>query len=1162
MADYPAPFTSEAACLQRVQDQFKQRLIRALWIGWGTDSVNDVGSDDARDGSWHGATTLGLVEAYPTPGSGPRGGENHQADYASVEADTNMRIKRADGTSWGTGAGPNGFGRQGTYHGAGANRFWTDQTSTGMHAMVKAVGTSARFQVLWDEVVIYDHANSSGNLNWQKIMVGKKTRGVHTMRVIVTAGTVILDHIYNYDGTETSGINTFNGGRSGISLQMVSKTGPGGAPNDEYAAYMPLLSQDGKSGMDIYILTILINNVGDPDTAVLSYYREHITTIKAKNPNVTIFLVRNPQPTNHSEEAWQARWVIIKQIASEFSNIIAVDMSTLNGDTTMIPRFNYAPELVNTLHPTTLLYTGKGLYQGKPIPWGYAPIMLNFLTGAYWATKAPDTGSSNPTTRKPRGIATRGDSLGEQMYPWMPTIKSHFSGLAFFNGAKGGYLSNEAAAFQGGEPAMITFPGGQMPAGTEDVTITVSPNILAWPGQNASAQTDGIAGGVDGWVKMTRVNGVYSYKWARKTAGTAVAVAGAIPFNTGFAYRDLVEIWSLGRNDAGITTPTVMSNRFRNIKKWSLLDPRLHVLFEIPYAAKDTEAAGTVLRAKIDAINARQKLDHPENYLAVVTFLKSDAAFALAGIQKTAQDIADIAAGFLPTSFRIAGDTLHYNQLAYETMTPMIEEHWAKYGFLPTTGTTPTPAVDTAGPTLAYTADSTATGTTIPVGGSRDVFVTATDISGISTGTAVANGQILGSFVLTSTVNVYKFTVTWDMVNKIGASANVVPVFRDKLQNRTELPSRQMLRAEPAAPTDTTTKPVISDVVISGLDKPNARVGIAATVTTSVAGAAITVVPANVGNKFVGKLFPVSAGSNRYFAEFDQSEFTVVGGARTATVTAAASNGTTQTTGAIPYTVAFTSDTTAPTVQMQSPAPFLTLGEQVILRAAAQDIVGVKLVGFATNNYEFVVPAGDAQLILGTAQDGVWEAIIPRSVITAVRADATVLRPYAEDADGNKTWGEHIQISLPQAEENSVDKLWTFLNRQTLDWEEDAVKTAFDQRYAAAVVSELAKGVDATKLTGVLDPARLGLTANGTMPLRNSAGVLIPIAAGGNATVNTLPIRGVGGVLPGVGAGVALTDAANMAQLNAKPNLIIAPAGTISAPLLSKAGDLVVVKGN
>jgi hypothetical protein len=872
-----APWTSEAACLKRLSDQWKQALVRAVWLGWATDSINDVGSDDARDGSWHGAVALGVNAKYSPSGVGTRGGENHQADYAAAEADLYMALKKVNGTSKGTGAGPNGFGKQGTYHTAGANRFWDDPTSTGMHAMVKAVGTSARFKVTWDDVVVFDNAASSGNLSWQKIMVGGKTRGQHRMNIIVTAGTVIIDHIYNYDGTETKGVNSFNGGRSGISLQAYSTTGAGGDPQSLFAQYMPLLSQDGKSGMDILVFTIMVNNAGDQDDDVLRYLREQFTVIKEKNPNVTILLTRNPQPTNASEEEWNNRLQIMKQIASEFSNVLVVDMSTLGGDTTMIPRFNYAPELVNTLHPTTLLYTGKGLYQGKPIPYGYAPIMMSFLTGDYWANKTPSTASSGPVTTPP-------------------------------------------------------------------------------------------------------------------------------------------------------------------------------------------------------------------------------------------------------------------------------------------TGTNP-PAADTTAPTLAYAAGTYTAGDSIPVGGSVDMFVTATDASGISSGTCVANGRILGSFIQVGSTSTYKFTITWDMIDAIGASANPQPVFRDAStnQNRAELSVRAINRTAPATAPDTTTKPTITDVVISGLTTSGTTVGVAATVTPTVSGATITTVPVNVGNTFVGKLTK-QTGSNRWVGELDQKAF--VGTDRTYTVTAAQSNGTTQTTGPIAYTVGFTIDTTAPTITPLSPAPLLTLGEQVICQARMQDATGVVLAGFATNNYQFFVKAGDAQLISGTPQDGIWEAIVPRSVITAVNETASVIRAYGEDANGNAQWGDAIQVSVPTKQDDSVQRLWTFLNRETLDWEEEAVKTAFDQRYAAAVVSELAKGVDATKLTGVIDPARIGLTANGTMPLRNSAGILIPIAAGGNATVNTLPIRGVGGVLPGVGAGVALTDAANMAQLNAKPNLIIAAAGTTAAPLLSKPGDLVVVKGN
>jgi lysophospholipase L1-like esterase len=1048
----PVPRTSRAVVLKRALDRLALRTQRGVCVFMQTDSINDQGSDDARFGSWHGALQALFEREYSVasvqtaigkmplpnaaiPGRKWLGFENFLADYSFAPPDPElMQPYRTAGVP--SGAGVWGLGRQASFQPAGSGRA-REEYATGFHALIRNNLTTNKYNLFIDNETTPRIRFTGGPVMWRKHMITGLDGGKHTFRVeFVEGGNVILGDMAVYRGTETRGIRVYNAGRAGISLNALSTVGPASDPEGRWAQALPLLADDGVSGPDIVINSIGTNNMGDDAGVFKDMLRSNTALIRKHAPNSIIFLMLPQEPYTASSGDWPGKIRVSHEIAAEFENVIVTPLSTL-AIPQGIPKMSVGTQrglMLDVLHPRTPLYTGLGKdAAGKDLTYGYATTSFNYITGAIESgtgtTPPPDeeepAPGNEPIPATPTGFggfSFNGDSLAEQFSAWATRLKAAYPSFNFVNRAKGGWLSAEAAAYQGGEPAMVTFPDGIPASGT--TSITVSPNLLAIPNPTTGSwSTTGYVAGVNGTISMTRTNGDYAFTFTRTTPGVAVPVNAPAPFLTGFGFRNRVMITSLGRNDAFITTPTAMSNRWRNMRAWSTVDPAMHVLLEIPYADKVTEGPGTVNRAKIDAINNRLAADFPENFVRVATFLRNADVLRAAGITPTAADLQDIEDGFIPESFRIADDTLHYNEVAYATFTPKITEQLTARGL--TSAETGAPPPDTTPPTV--TVVSPADGYVVPDGGTVDFIVQASDASGIGARAFMTpTGMIIGpgAPVALGGGQYGHLGVTAAQIRALD-STRWFASFKDAspAANVRVTPARTITAADATTPVDTTA-PVISNVTPGSGAVFGGTVTITAQVTHPL-GVDLVIVYREMPGKepeYVGAL--VKGAGDVWSGTFPSTAFLGFNGF---TVLAKAANGKTAGTVANAYTLEAPADETAPTGVMLSPTDGLTLGDELTLRATAVDAgTGVVRVDFYSNEFRF---ASDATLRSGTAADGVWGADVPlNSLVTAGGPTSGSREIHARyvDAAGNFSNSPSIQVGLPEATDPGAEVFPSF----------------------------------------------------------------------------------------------------------------------------------------
>jgi hypothetical protein len=395
----PAPKTPRATVLDRVAARFALRTQRGVCIYMMTDSINDQGSDDGRFGSWHGGlarlieTNLGtasvntVINRMPLPdASKPTqkwfGFENFMGDFAYGPP---IPEDMEPGGDKGSGAGAWGLGRQASYQSGGQVRTRTEY-ATGFHTLIRNNKTTDTYEIYVDAETKPRITFGGGPVQWRKHMVTGLDGGLHTFTVKFTKGTLIVfNDIAVYRGTENRGIRVYNGGRSGVSLNQLSTTGPASDPTGSWAGPLPLLADDGVSGPDIVINSIATNNMGDPASTFESMLRANTALIRKHAPNSIIFLMIPQEPYRLAVTDWPGKIAAQHQIAHEFENVIVTPLTILSipqGIPTMDTGTQKAL-MLDGLHPKTPLYLGIGEdAQGKKLTYGYAPLSYNYMTGA------------------------------------------------------------------------------------------------------------------------------------------------------------------------------------------------------------------------------------------------------------------------------------------------------------------------------------------------------------------------------------------------------------------------------------------------------------------------------------------------------------------------------------------------------------------------------------------------------------------------------------------------------------------------------------------------------------------------------------------------------------------------------------------------------------
>lgn len=200
--------------------------------------------------------------------------------------------------------------------------------------------------------------------------------------------------------------------------------------------------------------------------------------------------------------------------------------------------------------------------------------------------------------------------------------------------------------------SMVTIP-----ANGSEVTVTLDVNPVR---DGVQYDRAGSLAGIEGVLKQR--GSTISFAPAFPP-GANIPVASGTPFIAaeGEQYRDRTAVlWMGGSNDAPGTEAIVMNRYSQVIDRLNASFKRFVILQ--PITALDANSTQKAFNALLDTL---YKTTYPQAYIPVFDYIRSDQAFTDAGITKTSQDIADIAAGGPPVSFRAAGDTLHLNALGY-----------------------------------------------------------------------------------------------------------------------------------------------------------------------------------------------------------------------------------------------------------------------------------------------------------------------------------------------------------------------------------------------------------------------------------------------------------------------------------------------------------------
>jgi len=455
------PKTSPDLFFSRVAARFAEREKRPINIYMATDSINDFGSDDARYRSWHGALQRALEKRYPTTGVGTDGFETFMSDWAYTDPNpVDMQPGRVSGTPTATNLW--GFGRQASYQSAGSGRFRKDK-ATGWSLTIRNDKTTDVYEIYIDDETTPRYRFEGGAVQWRKHMItGLDRTKESTVKVLFVKGSnLIFNDMTRYDGTERKGIHVVNGGRSGISINGLATTGPGADVNGSWATILPTLAMDMISGPDIILLTLGTNNMGDQVSAWKTMYRSVLALLKIYAPNALVFLMLPANPAPAAAGDWAGKQLALFELASEFENVQVTPLNDLydpnflpqQGRGDSVPAGKY---MRDNLHPTSLLYLGEGL------PYGYVPLSMGWLTGAYAAAGTGgggESGGSDPVDSTPPAVEVISPAPGAVVpvggsIPFVVKATDAGSGI----GARG-FFTSTGKVIMGGSPPPLPGRG-------------------------------------------------------------------------------------------------------------------------------------------------------------------------------------------------------------------------------------------------------------------------------------------------------------------------------------------------------------------------------------------------------------------------------------------------------------------------------------------------------------------------------------------------------------------------------------------------------------------------------------------------------------------------------------------------------------------------------
>lgn len=239
------------------------------------------------------------------------------------------------------------------------------------------------------------------------------------------------------------------------------------------------------------------------------------------------------------------------------------------------------------------------------------------------------------------------------------------------NKGKSGQASGAVAARYGSNEVFVTLNGNTIPA-SGSVTITgvvCSTGSKTGLNMETADSSRGIRcsiNGVEGTVVYQR-NGTKAF--TRDTDGVAVNVFPITKIIPDAYFDDKhIQILWCGKNDFSYSWPEIVSGIESNYAGMIAMIPHnkwivLGETYSSDYAADSTN------RGYVDTINAHLLATYPDNYIDIQTELVENG-LTLENITPTAQDEADIAGGFIPSS--LMADSTHLNQYGREAIAKII----------------------------------------------------------------------------------------------------------------------------------------------------------------------------------------------------------------------------------------------------------------------------------------------------------------------------------------------------------------------------------------------------------------------------------------------------------------------------------------------------------
>jgi len=243
---------------------------------------------------------------------------------------------------------------------------------------------------------------------------------------------------------------------------------------------------------------------------------------------------------------------------------------------------------------------------------------------------------------------------------------------SYYNGGDGGIWSQHTCAQLGSIPALLSFPGDEIPASG---SVEVSHNL---PSSTSMIPFAGVVAGVHGTFSLSGSVGTFT----RTDAGSAVPCPPNSPFypEQGVAHKGGVLLLWMGKNNFSNVTAgreqAVIECTWESFKYGGHLFPRRLVIGH--FADTGTPADG-LSRTQILTTNADYAQRYGSYYVDIYDYCTSGEMFEDMGLTPTPDDLAEMALGNLPPSLSM--DAKHFSHAGYAAISRRIVRRMIDLGW-------------------------------------------------------------------------------------------------------------------------------------------------------------------------------------------------------------------------------------------------------------------------------------------------------------------------------------------------------------------------------------------------------------------------------------------------------------------------------------------------